>query len=42
MGVDISTGMLNQAKRKIEVLGITNIVLQLADAEAFIRLVANQ
>ncbi len=34
VGVDISTGMLNEAKRKIEALGLGNIALQLADAEA--------
>jgi ubiquinone/menaquinone biosynthesis C-methylase UbiE len=33
VGVDISTGMLEQAKRKIEALGLNNIELVLADAE---------
>jgi ubiquinone/menaquinone biosynthesis C-methylase UbiE len=33
VGVDISTGMLEQAKRKIEGLGLNNIELVLADAE---------
>ena len=33
VGVDISTGMLEQAKRKIEALGQNNIELVLADAE---------
>jgi ubiquinone/menaquinone biosynthesis C-methylase UbiE len=33
VGVDISTGMLEQAKRKIEALGLSNIEFQLADAE---------
>ena len=33
VGVDISTGMLKQAKRKIEALGLNNIELVLADAE---------
>ena len=34
IGVDISTGMLEQAKHKAKVLGLTNIEFQLADAEA--------
>jgi ubiquinone/menaquinone biosynthesis C-methylase UbiE len=34
VGVDISTGMLDQARHKIEALGLNNIELQLADAEA--------
>ncbi len=34
VGVDISTGMLDEAKRKAEVLGLKNIQFQLADAEA--------
>lgn len=34
IGVDISTGMLEQARRKVEVLGLTNVEFQLADAEA--------
>jgi ubiquinone/menaquinone biosynthesis C-methylase UbiE len=33
VGVDISTGMLEQAKRKIEALGLNNIEFVLADAE---------
>jgi ubiquinone/menaquinone biosynthesis C-methylase UbiE len=33
VGVDISTGMLEQAKRKVEALGLSNIELILADAE---------
>ncbi|MEH2312713.1 MAG: methyltransferase domain-containing protein [Nostoc sp.] len=33
VGVDISTGMLEEAKRKIEALGLNNIELVLADAE---------
>ncbi|MEH1836117.1 MAG: methyltransferase domain-containing protein [Nostoc sp.] len=33
VGVDISTGMLEQAKRKIEALGLNNLELVLADAE---------
>jgi ubiquinone/menaquinone biosynthesis C-methylase UbiE len=33
VGVDISTGLLNQAKRKIETAGLSNIEFQLADAE---------
>ncbi|WP_009631592.1 class I SAM-dependent methyltransferase [Synechocystis sp. PCC 7509] len=34
IGVDISTGMLKQARRKVEILGLTNVEFQLADAEA--------
>lgn len=34
IGVDISTGMLEQARRKVAVLGLTNVKFQLADAEA--------
>ncbi|HEY9635948.1 MAG TPA: methyltransferase domain-containing protein [Coleofasciculaceae cyanobacterium] len=34
VGVDISAGMLDQARRKIEALGLGNIELELADAEA--------
>ncbi len=34
VGVDISNGMLEQAKRKVEALGLSNIEFQLADAEA--------
>jgi len=34
VGVDISNGMLEQAKRKVEALGLSNIQFQLADAEA--------
>ena len=34
VGVDISNGMLEQAKRKIEALGLSNIQFQFADAEA--------
>lgn len=34
VGVDISTGMLDQAKRKIEAAGLSNIELRQADAEA--------
>ncbi|MEH2244202.1 class I SAM-dependent methyltransferase [Nostoc sp.] len=33
VGVDISTGMLEQAERKIEALGLNNLELVLADAE---------
>ena len=33
VGVDISTGLLNQAKRKIEAAGLSNIELREADAE---------
>ncbi|WP_026733786.1 class I SAM-dependent methyltransferase [Fischerella sp. PCC 9605] len=33
VGVDISAGMLEQATRKIEALGLSNIELHLADAE---------
>ncbi|MEH2459079.1 class I SAM-dependent methyltransferase [Nostoc sp.] len=33
VGVDISTGMLEQTKRKIEALGLNNLELILADAE---------
>ncbi|ARV63201.1 methyltransferase [Nostocales cyanobacterium HT-58-2] len=34
VGVDISSGMLDQARRKIAGLGLSNVELQLADAEA--------
>lgn len=34
IGVDISTGMLEQARRKVAALGLSNIEFQLADAEA--------
>lgn len=34
VGVDISDGMLEQARRKVEALGFRNIEFQLADAEA--------
>lgn len=34
VGIDISTGMLDQAKRKIEAAGLSNIELRQADAEA--------
>ncbi len=34
VGVDISNGMLEQARRKVEALGFRNIEFQLADAEA--------
>lgn len=34
IGVDISAGMLDQAKRKIEAVGLSNIELRQADAEA--------
>jgi ubiquinone/menaquinone biosynthesis C-methylase UbiE len=34
VGIDISAGMLSLARRKIEALGLSNIELQLADAEA--------
>lgn len=34
VGVDISTLMLDQARRKVEALGLRNIEFQLADAEA--------
>ncbi|KAI9134484.1 class I SAM-dependent methyltransferase [Acaryochloris sp. CCMEE 5410] len=33
-GVDISSGMLKQAQRKIQRLGLSNVVVQRADAEA--------
>lgn len=33
VGVDISLGMLDQARRKVEALGLSNIEFQLADAE---------
>ena len=34
VGVDISNGMLEQARRKVEALGLSNIQFQFADAEA--------
>lgn len=34
IGVDIATGMLEQARRKVAVLGLSNVEFQLADAEA--------
>ena len=34
IGIDISTGMLEQARRKVELLGLCNIEFRLADAEA--------
>jgi ubiquinone/menaquinone biosynthesis C-methylase UbiE len=34
VGVDISTQMLTLARRKVEALGLSNVELQLADAEA--------
>ncbi|KAB8331375.1 methyltransferase domain-containing protein [Scytonema tolypothrichoides VB-61278] len=34
VGVDISTQMLSHARRKVEALGLSNVELQLADAEA--------
>lgn len=34
IGIDISTGMIERAKRKVESLGLCNIEFQLADAEA--------
>ncbi|MBU7583830.1 MAG: methyltransferase domain-containing protein [Nostoc sp. TH1S01] len=34
VGIDISPGMLDQARRKVEELGLTNVKFQLADAEA--------
>jgi ubiquinone/menaquinone biosynthesis C-methylase UbiE len=34
IGVDISTGMLDQARRKVKALGLTNVEFQLADAES--------
>ncbi|NES83038.1 MAG: methyltransferase domain-containing protein [Moorea sp. SIO2B7] len=34
IGIDISTGMLEQARRKVESLGLCNTEFQLADAEA--------
>lgn len=33
VGVDLSTGMLSQAQRKVKTLGLNHIELQLADAE---------
>lgn len=34
IGVDISTGMLDQARRKVQALGLTNVEFRLADAES--------
>lgn len=34
IGIDISTGMIEQAKQKVETLGLGNVEFQLADAEA--------
>jgi len=34
IGVDISTGMIEQARRKVQILGLNNVEFQLADAEA--------
>jgi ubiquinone/menaquinone biosynthesis C-methylase UbiE len=34
IGVDISAGMLDQARSKVEALGLSNVEFQLADAEA--------
>lgn len=34
IGIDISTGMIEQAKRKVETFGLGNVEFQLADAEA--------
>jgi ubiquinone/menaquinone biosynthesis C-methylase UbiE len=34
IGIDISIGMIEQAKRKVETLGLGNVEFQLADAEA--------
>lgn len=34
IGIDISTGMIEQARRKIELLGLSNVEFQLLDAEA--------
>jgi ubiquinone/menaquinone biosynthesis C-methylase UbiE len=34
IGIDISTGMIEQGRRKAEALGLSNIELQIADAEA--------
>jgi ubiquinone/menaquinone biosynthesis C-methylase UbiE len=34
VGIDISTGMIEQAKRKAEVLGLSNVEFQIADAES--------
>lgn len=34
IGIDISTGMIEQAQRKVETLGLGNVEFQLADAEA--------
>jgi ubiquinone/menaquinone biosynthesis C-methylase UbiE len=36
VGVDISTGMLDQARRKVEALNLSNVELILADAEALL------
>jgi ubiquinone/menaquinone biosynthesis C-methylase UbiE len=33
IGIDIATGMVEQARRKVEVLGLSNIEFQVADAE---------
>lgn len=35
IGVDIAAGMLEQAQRKVEALGLGNVEFQLADAEVF-------
>ena len=34
IGIDISTGMVEQAHRKVDTLGLNNVEFQLADAEA--------
>jgi ubiquinone/menaquinone biosynthesis C-methylase UbiE len=34
IGIDISTGMIEQAKQKVETLGLGNVEFQLADGEA--------
>jgi ubiquinone/menaquinone biosynthesis C-methylase UbiE len=34
IGIDISTGMIEQAKQKVETLGLANVEFQLADGEA--------
>jgi ubiquinone/menaquinone biosynthesis C-methylase UbiE len=34
IGIDISTGMIEQAKQKVKTLGLSNIEFQLADGEA--------
>lgn len=35
VGIDIATGMIEQARRKVEILGLNNIEFKIADAEDF-------